>query len=104
MTLLVTFVLAIAGTYVVRSSMVLGADRLPIVSTWLLPRLHLIAPSVLAALVATSVLGATGTVALPSAGSLLAITAAFVAVRRTGNPVAALAAGLPVYWLTGLMA
>lgn len=98
MTLLVVLVLAGVGTYGFRASMVLAGARFG-TPKWLEDRLRLVAPAVLAALVAGSLFLDAGRRATPGVAALVAVAAGFVAVRRTGNVAAALAAGLPVYWL-----
>jgi branched-subunit amino acid transport protein len=101
MTLLLVLVVVAVGTYGFRVSMVLARERFG-TPAWLEPRLRLVAPAVLAALVASSLFIDSGTRSVPGMVEAIAVVAGFVAVRRTGNVAAALAVGLPVYWLGAL--
>ncbi|MBX3315161.1 MAG: AzlD domain-containing protein [Actinobacteria bacterium] len=103
MIVIVTFVAAAAVTYLLRSSMVLAGDRLQ-ESDGVRTAVELTAPAVLAAMIAGALLVHHGTVSAPALAEVAAIGAAVVAVRRTGNVGAALAAGLPVYWVIQALA
>lgn len=104
MTALIAFAVAGLLTFGLRTSMVFAGPRVRS-SEWLGARIGLVAPGVMAAMVVSMVAIEHGDRIMPSAGELAAVIAAIVAARRTGNPAAALAVGLPVYWacaLTGL--
>ena len=59
----------------------------------------LVSPDVLSAMIASALLLDHSQVVSPRIAETLAIGAAMLAVRRTGNVSAALAIGMPVYWL-----
>ncbi|MGI9624679.1 MAG: AzlD domain-containing protein [Acidimicrobiales bacterium] len=86
------------GTYLFRSSMILARDRFGELH-WLEQRLTYVGPSVLAAIVAAALFTQDGVRTAPSGPALAAVLAGFLAVRRTGNVGAALAVGLPIYWV-----
>ena len=90
------------GTYALRASMfvLLGDRTLP---SWTDTPLALVAPAAIAALVASMTFTQDGHAALASTPELLAIIAAFVATRRTGNVMHAIVVGLPVFWLASLV-
>lgn len=96
-----TMVLVGAGTYLFRSSMILARDRFGELH-WLEQRLTFVGPSVLAAIVAASLFTHDGARTTPSWLALAAVAAGFLSVRRTGNVGAALAVGLPIYWVGSL--
>jgi branched-subunit amino acid transport protein len=102
MTVFAVLALAALGTYLLRASMVLGADRLPALDRWLAPRLPLVAPSVLAAIVCSSLLAESGGDGGSAAVGLVAVAVGFATVLRTGNAANALLVGLPVIWLITL--
>lgn len=86
-----------AGTYLFRVAMFLVVDR------WSPPprtaaALGLVAPAAIAALVASAMLTADHRVSVAPLAELLAIGAAFVVVRRTGNVSHAFFVGLPLVW------
>lgn len=90
------------GTYGLRVSMFL------IVGRWTLPAwtdrpMALVGPAAVAALVASLVATSGGRVATPSAPVVAALAAGFLATRRSGNVMHAFAAGLPAFWLVGLL-
>lgn len=98
MTLFLTFALAGLATYLLRSCVVLAADRLP-QSPRATTAIGMVAPAVLAAIVAASVFTHDGVAVLPVMVEVIALGAAVAAVRRTGNVSMALFVGLPVFWL-----
>lgn len=101
MTALVAFTLAAAATFVLRSSMTFaGAGS---ASSRVGACVALVAPAVLAAMVASSLFLDHGDLARPRLGEAVAIGAALAVVRKTGNVSAALAVGLPVYWLAAAL-
>jgi branched-subunit amino acid transport protein len=87
-----------AGTYALRASMfvLLGERSLP---AWTETPLALVAPTAIAALVASMLFTHDGRQQLASAPELLAVAGAFVVTRRTGNVLHAIAIGLPVFWI-----
>jgi branched-subunit amino acid transport protein len=88
------------GTYVFRASMILVGAR-AVAGTGLDRTIALIGPAVVGAIVTGSLfVGPSGGRTWPPASALVALAAAFVAVRRTGNIAAALVVGLPLAWLT----
>ena len=99
MTAVLAFSLAAAVTFLLRSSMTLtgAAADAPPPAAWI----ALVTPAVLTAMVASALLLDHGELVRPQIADLLAILAAIVAVRRTGNVSVALAVGLPVFWLVG---
>jgi len=87
------------GTFVLRVSMLVVADRVRI-PTWLDRASALIAPAALAALAATSIVDAG--ISAGGAGAIAPIAAAVVAavaVARTGSPHVAMLVGMPILWL-----
>ena len=98
MSLLIALVVAGVGTYLFRISLVAGRERFA-TPPWLESRLPLVGPSVLAAIVTSSLIVTDGSPAMPTPVEAVAVVAALLAVRRTGNLGAALAVGLPIYWL-----
>lgn len=102
MTTIITFAIAAAVTYLLRSSMMIAGDRLtssPAVES----AIGLVSPAVMTAIVASALLLDHGRIALPDLASVLAVGGAIVAVRRTGNVSTALAIGLPIYWIVGIL-
>lgn len=95
MNVMMTMVLAGVGTYLLRAALVALPDGVALPSP-LTQRLPLIGPAVLAAIVASALVGADRGLPVPAEG--LAVVAAFLAVRRFGNPGVALLVGLPIYW------
>ena len=91
-------VLAGLGTYLLRVSMVVAHDRFG-TPRWLESNLRLIGPSVLAAILVSSLILSHGHRTGPRVSEVIAVTAAYVAVRRRGTVSAALVVGFPVYWL-----
>ena len=98
MTLLIVLLIAGAGTYLLRASMVLAMDRLD-PGPGFEERLRLVGPAALAALVAGSLFTAGGTPTGPGLPALAAVVVGAAVARRTGNVGLALGAGLPVFWL-----
>lgn len=100
MTAVLAFTLAGAVTYLLRSSVIIAgaAFSSPKIGPWI----ALVSPAVLTALVASALLLDTGKMMTPELGEALAVGAAVLAVRRTGNVSVALAVGLPVYWLAAI--
>lgn len=91
------------GTYVLRASMfVLGANR-PLPARFQAP-LAFVGPAAVAALVAGLAFTSAGRVAPRDLPELVAITAGFLVVRRTGNVIHAIAVGMPVVWLAAAIA
>lgn len=101
MRVLLAMALAGAGTFVLRSSMVLLQERLGSID-WLERRLALVGPAVLGAIVTSWVAVDDGVAIMPNAVEVVAVAAALVAVRRTGKVGLALGVGLPVYWAGAL--
>lgn len=97
MSTIAVFALAGAGTYLLRASMVLVGDRATF-GSWLEHRLALVGPAVLGGLLTAAVATSGGAVTRPDPATLIAVVAALVVVRRTGNLGHALFVGLPVYW------
>ena len=62
-----------------------------------------VAPAAVAALVGAMVLASDGRIEPLPAAQLAAVAAGFVAVRRTGNVMLAVAVGLPVMWALELV-
>jgi branched-subunit amino acid transport protein len=99
MTAWLVVLLAGLGSYLLRISMIMLADRIT-----LPPRIEqasgFVAPTAFAALAATGLTAATRGADLTQALPLLAaVVVAVVAVRRTGRPYVAVLAGMPVLWL-----
>lgn len=95
MTALVTFALAAAVTFLLRSSMMLVGHRWA-ESERLADLTALVTPAVLAAMIASSLVLVHGHRAAPHPGAVLAVVVAWLAVRRTGNLGVGLALGLGV--------
>jgi branched-subunit amino acid transport protein len=87
------------GSYLFRISMVALLDRLG--SSALFERASgLVVPSAFAALAAGGVTAACLGAGAPGAvAPVAAVTAAVVAVRRSGSPHAAIAVGMPTLWI-----
>jgi branched-subunit amino acid transport protein len=85
------------GTYVLRSTMfvVLGNRRLP---AWTVRPLAFVGPAAIGALVGGMVLTDHGRFAPAGIAELLAVAAAFVMVRRTGDVARGMMVGFPVLW------
>ncbi len=98
MTIWLTIDAAAAGTYGLRVSMflILGDKALP---SWAEKAMTYVSPAAVAALVASMVMTTAGRVTVPELTSLAAVTAGFLAVRRSGNVMHAFAVGLPVFWV-----
>ncbi len=86
---------AAASTYLVRISMVVVFHRRSLPDGFERV-LSLASPAVLAAVVANALFVGNGSVHPPSVAALLAVPIGALVVWRTGKPVHALAAGLPV--------
>ncbi|NNE12291.1 MAG: hypothetical protein HKN41_08625 [Ilumatobacter sp.] len=95
-----TMILAGIGTYVLRASMLVAHDVAG-TPAWLERRLPLVGPSIVAVMVVSS-LSAGGSTA-PTPTAVVAVAAAFMAVRRTGRLGSALVVGFPVAWITGAL-
>ncbi len=98
MTTFAAFGIAAAITYLLRSSMTLVGDRL-LSSTTVATAIALVSPAVLSAMVVSALVLDHGRLSPPVLIETLAVAAAVLAVRRTGNVSMALAVGLPVYWI-----
>lgn len=98
---LLMFALAGAGTYLLRVSMVLGGGRLP-ATDWIERRVTMVVPAVLAALLVSALFVSNGERQVADPVEIGAVAAALFAVSRTGNINAALAVGLPIYWIAAL--
>lgn len=101
MTVFLTFAIAAAVTYLLRSSMMIAGDRFassPTVES----AIGLVSPAVMTAIVASALLLDHGRIGLPDLASVLAVGGAIVAVRRTANVSMALVVGLPIYWVVGV--
>jgi branched-subunit amino acid transport protein len=90
-------ILAGAGTYLLRISMLAAHDSFG-TPRWLEGRLHLVGPSVLSAILVSSMVSVHGHRTTPDLAALIAVATAFVAVRRTGNIGWALIVGFPTAW------
>jgi branched-subunit amino acid transport protein len=92
-----------AGTYALRVSMfvLLGNRSLP---TWTTTPMSLVGPAAIAGLVASMTFTHRGALHAAPLAELVALGAGFVAVRRSGNVMAAFLAGIPVFWLINLIA
>lgn len=90
------------ATYGLRASMfvLLGGREL---SGWLDRPMAVIAPAAIAALVGAMVLTSGGRIDPLATPQLVAIVAAFVAVRRSGNVMHAFTAGLPAMWIVAAL-
>jgi branched-subunit amino acid transport protein len=85
------------GTYVMRSAMfvVLGNQQLP---AWTARPLAFVGPAAIGALVGGMVLTDHGRFAMAGTAELVAVAAAFVTVRRTGDVARGMLVGFPVLW------
>ncbi|MEM7340796.1 MAG: AzlD domain-containing protein [Actinomycetota bacterium] len=97
MTVLIAILLAGVGTYLLRASLVLAPASV-VVSPRLVRILPLVAPAVLAAIIASSLFVAGGRPTLPPLLDIAVVGIALVVVRRTGNLGMSLIVGLPLYW------
>jgi branched-subunit amino acid transport protein len=102
MIVIVTFALAAAVTYALRSSVTVIGRPVP---GWLDRIAGLVTPAILASMVASGLLlrGQDRHLEVPSPAVIAAIVAAFVIARRRRNVGLALAVGLPVFWLGSLV-
>jgi branched-subunit amino acid transport protein len=98
MSTLLAFAVAAAITFMLRAAMTLVGDRSSAESP-LNQAIGLVSPAVLTAIVASTLLLDQGQLIRPHVVEVFAVIAAIVAVRRTRNVSAALAVGLPVYWV-----
>ncbi|MCB0970340.1 MAG: AzlD domain-containing protein [Acidimicrobiales bacterium] len=98
MIVVATFAAAAIVTFALRASMVVAGDRL-LGSDRLATVIALTSPAVLAAMIASALFVHAGEVIVPAPAEVGALAVAVVAVRRTGNVSAALAAGLPAFWI-----
>ncbi|MGI9612118.1 MAG: AzlD domain-containing protein [Acidimicrobiales bacterium] len=98
MSLFVALAIAGLGTFLFRISLLAAHDRFA-TPAWLQQRLTLVGPSVLAAIVTSSLITTNNATTMPAPLEIVAIGAAVLAVRRTGSLGAALAIGLPIFWL-----
>ncbi len=101
MTAIIAFSLAAVVTFLLRSSMTLtgAASASTSRTSWI----ALVSPAVLTAMLASALFVDHGELVRPHFDELLAIIAALIGVRRTGNVSVALAIGLPVFWLAGAL-
>jgi branched-subunit amino acid transport protein len=85
------------GTYALRSAMfvLVGNRQLP---TWTARPLAFVGPAAIGALVGGMLLTDHGRFAPPGTAELVAVAAAFVAVRRTGDVAKGMLVGFPVVW------
>ena len=90
------------GTYLLRVSMfaLIGSRPIP---ARLDDALAFVGPAAIAALVATMLLTTHGQVTAAPLPEVAAVTAGFLAVRRTGNVMHAIVVGLPVLWALTLV-
>ena len=102
MTTLAAFAIAAVITYLLRASMTIAGDRL-LSSPTLETAIGLVSPAVLSAMVVSALVLDHGQLAAPGLVETVAVAAAVLAVRKTGNVSMALAVGLPVYWLGTLV-
>lgn len=102
MTIIISFAVAAAVTYALRSSMMIAGDRV-ISSTAVESAVGLVSPAVMTAIIASTLVLDHGQVALPDSASVVSVGAAIVAVRRTGNVSTALVVGLPIYWCVAVV-
>lgn len=98
MTVFITFAVAGFVTFLLRSSMVLFGARL-LDSPRVAPAIALVAPAVLAAIIASALFIDNGHIGVPRPIAAVAIGGGALAVYRTKNVSAALFVGLPIYWL-----
>ncbi len=103
MTLLVVFLIVGLGTYVMRVALAVLPESVVRSDGRLMGVLDLLAPAVLAALVASALVAPGGDRTLPDPAALIAVGSAGVVVRFTGKVVLALAVGFPVYWILPLV-
>jgi branched-subunit amino acid transport protein len=86
------------GSFAMRAAMVtaLASRNLP-------PRfdvaMRFVGPAAVGALAATLTFTHAGAFRQPAVAELIAVVVAFLAVRRTGNMLHAIAVGLPTFWL-----
>jgi branched-subunit amino acid transport protein len=85
------------GTYVLRSAMfvVVGNRELP---AWTARPLAFVGPAAIGALVGGMVLTDHGRFAPAGTAELVAVAAAFITVRRTGDVARGMVVGFPVLW------
>ena len=98
--------LAGAGTYAFRLSMIMVVDRL-VLPSWFERASSYVMPAVFAALVATSLGGVVGDAAaghLATSGPVMAGAAATTLVARRRSAAAAVFAGMAVMWISQSMA
>lgn len=90
------------GTYAMRASMfvALGGRQLP---AWTARPMSLVAPAAVAALVTSTLAVSHGELVVPPIAEVAAVVTGFAAVRRSGNVMHAIVAGLPVYWLLSVV-
>ena len=101
MTIYLIFAAGALATFGLRILMTIGDGRLP--GTERVERsLVYMSPAVLAAIVISAVFLSNGSVATPNLVVVTAIVVGAAAARRTGNVAAAMAAGLPIYWIAAL--
>jgi branched-subunit amino acid transport protein len=94
-----TVILAIAaGTYAMRLSMFALMSSRPVPER-VDRALRLVGPAAVAALVATMAFSSGGSHSSRPPAELIAIAAAVLVVRRTGNVTHAFAVGLPAMWV-----
>lgn len=101
MTIYLIFAAGAVATFLLRSLMSLTDGRMR-GSEPLERNLKFMSPAVLAAIVASAVFLSNGTPTAPNLVVVAAIGVGAVAARRTGNVAAAMAAGLPIYWVAAL--
>jgi branched-subunit amino acid transport protein len=100
-TAVIAFTLAAVVTFLLRSSMTLtgAASAATPPASWI----ALVSPAVLTAMLASALFVDHGVLVRPQFDELLAIVAALIGVRRTGNVSVALVIGLPIFWLAGAL-
>ncbi len=102
MSVTLTFALAGLATFALRGFIIIFGDRLP-ASPKAEVAVGLVAPALLAGIVASAIFLDGGQLAMPNLLTALAIFGAAVAVYRTDNVGMALFVGLPIFWIGSLL-
>lgn len=102
MSLFLTFAIAGVATFGLRTALIVGHDRFDGLD-WFNRYISLVSPAAMAAIVVSSIVVSEGAVGVPSPVVVVAMAFGAYGVHRTGNVVAALTCGLPIYWLGALV-
>jgi branched-subunit amino acid transport protein len=98
-TAVVALSLAAVVTYLLRAGMTLNRMGSASAPEW--SWMAFVAPAVLTAILTSALVLDHGELVRPPVAEPLAMLAALVGVRRTGNVSVALAVGFPVFWIVG---